>query len=124
MKNTLFTLLFGLIVSVTFATNAENVAVKSKTTESTVSIPVATNSVMGKVIDLNSGEALVGVEITIEGSTRKAYTDLDGNFKIDNLQSGSYNVIASYISYSKSFIEKLEVKKSNQELNIKLQSAN
>ena len=124
MKKTLFTLLFGLVVSFTFAANAENVAVNSKTKALAVPSPVALNSVTGKVVDMNSGESLVGVEITIEGSTKKAYTDLDGNFKIDNLQAGSYNVIASYISYSKSFIEKLEVKKSNQELNIKLQSAN
>lgn len=117
-------MLFALVVSFSFAANAENAVVKSKTAESAVPSPVTSNSVMGKVVDMNSGEALVGVEITIEGSTKKAYTDLDGNFKIDNLQAGSYNVIASYISYSKSFIEKLEVKKSNQELNIKLQSAN
>ena len=124
MKKLLFTVLLGMVVTFAIAANAENVTVKSKSTETAVPAPAPSNSVSGKVIDLNSGEALVGVEISIEGSKTKTYTDLDGNYKIDNLPAGSYNVIASYISYSKSFIEKLEVKKSNQELNIKLQSAN
>ena len=84
----------------------------------------STVSISGKVIDFTSGEALAGVEVAIEGSSKKVHTDFDGNFKIENLKPGSYNLIASYISYNKSFIEKLDTEKPNKELNIKLQSAN
>lgn len=120
----MLTLLFVSVVALTFATSNENAATKSKSTESTASAPAASVSISGKVIDLNSGEALAGVEVTIEGSAKKVHTDLDGNFTIENLKPGAYNVIASYISYNKSFIEKLEVGKPNQSLDIKLQSAN
>jgi len=124
MKKSLLTLLFASIVAVSFAINNGNSAGKSKASETSASAPAANVSISGKVIDLNSGEALAGVEIAIEGSTKKVHTDLDGNFTVENLKPGAYNVIASYISYNKSFIEKLEVGKPNQSLDIKLQSAN
>ena len=108
----------------TFAINNNNSANKSKTNETTAASASASVSISGKVIDLNSGEALAGVEVAIEGSSKKVRTDFDGNFKIDNLNPGEYNLIASYISYNKSLVEKLEVVKSNQVLNIKMQSAN
>lgn len=124
MKKALLTLFIVSVFASAFAINNDNSANKGKTTETTVSNPVASVSISGKVIDLNSGEVLAGVEVAIEGSSKKVHTDFDGNFKIEDLQPGAYNVIASYISYNKSFIEKLEVGKSNQALNIKLQSAN
>ena len=123
MKKAFFSLLFISVVAFSFAAN-NDVANKGKTKETTTPNSVSSASIAGKVIDLNSGETLAGVEVTIEGSTKKVLTDLDGYFKIEGLQPGAYNVIASYISYNKSFIEKLEIGKSNQTLNIKLQSAN
>jgi len=121
MKKALLTLSFLAAVVFAFADNNGNSANKNKSNE-TVSANAAV-SISGKVIDFTSGEALAGVEVAIEGSTKKVHTDFDGNFKIDNIKPGSYNLIASYISYNKSFIEKLDVEKSNNELNIKLQSA-
>jgi len=122
MKKALLTLSFLAAVVFAFADNNGNSANKNKSNE-TVSANTAL-SISGKVIDFTSGEALAGVEVAIEGSTKKVHTDFDGNFKIDNVKPGSYNLIASYISYKKSFIEKLDIEKPNQELNIKLQSAN
>lgn len=122
MKKALLTLSFLAAVVFAFADNNGNSANKNKSNE-TASANAAV-SISGKVIDFTSGEALAGVEVAIEGSTKKVHTDFDGNFKIDNVKPGSYNLIASYISYNKSFIEKLNVEKPNQELNIKLQSAN
>jgi hypothetical protein len=124
MKKTLLTLFIVSVLTSAFAVNNDRAANKGKTTEAIVATAPAAVSISGKVIDLTSGEALVGVEVSIEGSTTKVHTDFDGNFKIENLQPGAYNLIASYISYNKSFVEKLEVGKSNQALNIKLQSAN
>ncbi len=81
-------------------------------------------ALVGKVIDSNTNEALVGVEVKLEGTDIKAYTDFDGNFSIKNVQPGEYNIIASYISYNKSYIEKLSVTNKNNQVNIKLQSSN
>ena len=122
MKKTLLTLSFLAAVAFAFAGNNGNSANKNKSNETVSANAVV--SISGKVIDFTSGEALAGVEVAIEGSSKKVHTDFDGNFKIDNVKPGSYNLIASYISYKKSFIEKLDVEKPNQELNIKLQSAN
>ena len=122
MKKTLLTLSFIVAVVFAFAGIKGNSENKNKSAE-TVAANTAV-SISGKVIDFTSGEALAGVEVAIEGSTKKVHTDFDGNFKIENLKPGSYNLIASYISYNKSFIEKLDTEKSNKELNIKLQSAN
>lgn len=124
MKKVLLTLSLISVVALSFAANNDKVANKDKSSVATSSSTASSVSISGRVIDLNSGEALAGVEVAIEGQSKKAHTDLDGNFKIDNLKPGEYNVIASYISYNKSFIEKLEVVKSNQSLDIKLQSAN
>ena len=124
MKKALLTLFVVTVFASAFATVSDKSENKGKTTELSVSSAVTSVSITGKVIDLNSGEALAGVEVAIEGSSKKVHTDFDGNFKIENLQPGAYNVIASFISYNKSFVEKLEVGKSNQPLNIKLQSAN
>jgi len=124
MKKSLFTLLFVTFALFTFAVSNGNSANKSKANETTAAKASASVSISGKVIDLNSGEALAGVEVAIEGSSKKVHTDFDGNFKIDNLNPGEYNVIASYISYNKSLVEKLEVVNSNQVLKIKMQSAN
>ena len=84
--------------------------------------PVQTISLTGKVIDFNSGEALTGVEIKIEGTDIKTYTDFDGNFKIEEVKPGNYNIIASYISYDKSLIENFKADIENNEVDIKLQS--
>ena len=124
MKKVLLTLSLISVVALSFAANNDKVANKDKSSVATSSSTASSVSISGRVIDLNSGEALAGVEVAIEGQSKNAHTDLDGNFKIDNLKPGEYNVIASYISYNKSFIEKLEVVKSNQSLDIKLQSAN
>lgn len=79
-------------------------------------------SLSGQVVDLVSGEALTGVEVEIEGVDQKVYTDFDGNFEFKNLKPGEYNVIASYISYDKSYVENLDLR-TNEDLNIKLQAS-
>jgi hypothetical protein len=123
MKKALLTLSFlAMVVVFAIAVNNGNSEDKNKSTET--ASPNAAASISGKVIDFTSGEALAGVEIAIEGSSKKVHTDFDGNFKIENIKPGEYNLIASFISYNKSFIEKFDVAKSNQALNIKLQSAN
>lgn len=86
------------------------------------STPVETISISGKVTDFISGEALTGVEVTIEGTDVKTYTDFDGNFKVDNLKAGKYNIIASYISYKKSLVENFDAKEKACDVEIKLQA--
>ena len=53
----------------------------------------------GKVVDAKTGEALPGVNIILKGTYYGAATDVNGNFKIDNISVGSYNVDVSLIGY-------------------------
>jgi hypothetical protein len=126
MKKLILTL--AIIATVTFGYaagegNSEKKAKSTEPVEKAEAAKVQTISLSGKVIDFSSGEALTGVEVTIEGSSKKSYTDFDGNFKFDNLTPGEYNIIASFISYNKSYIEKYDVEKSNDNISIKLQSS-
>lgn len=67
-------------------------------------------SIAGKVVDAETGDALPGVNVVIEGTLRGAATDLDGAYRIHGLEPGSYNIIASYIGFSKKKIAGIEVK--------------
>jgi uncharacterized surface anchored protein len=89
--------------------------------------PVAITPVVltGKVVDLNTGESLVGAEIMVEGQNMKAFTDLDGNFRIENLAPGNYNLVCSLISYKKSLIENLKLDPNHKSgFEIGLESSN
>jgi hypothetical protein len=93
MKKVTFALLVAFATTTAFAEKTDSkVETKSET---------AILSLSGNVIDEVSGEALVGVEVKIDGSDQKAYTDFDGHFVIDNLKSGECKLVASYTSYNK-----------------------
>jgi hypothetical protein len=70
---------------------------------------VQTTSVKGKVVDQISGEALTGVQVKIEGTNLTAYTDFDGNFVIENVQPGNYNIQTSYISYQTNVLKEVNL---------------
>ncbi|MBC8005553.1 MAG: carboxypeptidase-like regulatory domain-containing protein [Verrucomicrobia bacterium] len=79
-------------------------------------------SLSGHVIDEVSGEALVGVEIKVEGSDKKAYTDFDGHFVISNIKAGQCKLVTSYTSYTKNEKTLLVNSKTNQ-VKIELQAS-
>jgi len=117
MKKLFITLLLLATVGATFAG-------KDNTNEPSNTPAVAqTVTLSGKVIDLSTNETLTGVEINIEGTDIKVYSDLDGNFEIKNVKPGDYNIVASYISYKKSLVENFNAE-TNSNVEIKLEAAN
>lgn len=67
-------------------------------------LPVAaalaqTGKINGKVTDLSNGEPLIGANIIVVGTSLGAATDVNGEYTILNLSSGTYEVKASYIGY-------------------------
>lgn len=66
-------------------------------------------NIKGMVIDKQSGEPIVGANVLIENTTIGAATDLEGKFKIQNVEIGKYKIIVSYISYAKLTIKDVEV---------------
>lgn len=79
--------------------------------------------IMGKVVDKANGEALIGVNIILEGTSTGAASDLEGNYQILNVPVGKYNLIASMIGYTKTRVEGVEVKENETTvINITLSS--
>jgi predicted nicotinamide N-methyase len=58
-----------------------------------------TGSLAGKVVDAATGEALPGVNVILKGTYYGAATNINGNFRIDNISIGNYNVDISLIGY-------------------------
>ena len=112
-----FVMAFLLIFATTLVGAKDN-DVKTTDTENT-----ATLIFTGSVADIASGESLVGVEVKLEGTDLKTYTDFDGNFSFRNVKPGEYKLVANYISYEKN-IETLQISGNEKEVKIKLQSSN
>ncbi len=58
-----------------------------------------TGNISGKVIDAKSGESLPGVNIILKGTYYGAASDFDGNFRINNISTGTYTLEISFIGY-------------------------
>ncbi|MBN2635409.1 MAG: carboxypeptidase-like regulatory domain-containing protein [Prolixibacteraceae bacterium] len=79
--------------------------------------------VLGTVSDAKTGESLVGVEVQLEGTDKKVYTDFDGNFEFEKVEQGEHKIVVSYISYEKKK-ETLDVSFEKNKFNIALSSVN
>jgi TonB-dependent receptor len=69
-----------------------------------------TGKIAGKVFDGKTGEVLIGVKVTIEGTITATSSDYEGKFSLSNLKPGTYNLLVSYIGYSKKVLTGIEVK--------------
>ena len=65
--------------------------------------------ISGKIVDYETGEALIGCNVLLEGTSIGAAADIDGNYNISSVPVGRYNIIFSNIGYSKSKIENIEI---------------
>lgn len=80
-------------------------------------------NIQGTILDQESGENLAGVAVEIEGTDIKKYSDLDGEFVINGLEPGSYNLVVSYISYNNSYVENVKAKvDKDKQLKVHLKS--
>jgi hypothetical protein len=55
--------------------------------------------IAGKVIDAKSNTGLPGATVIIGSTLQGSVTDIDGNYKINNLKDGVYSVKVSYIGF-------------------------
>lgn len=84
-------------------------------TISTTCVNAQTGVIKGTVKDEN-GEALIGATVIIEGTTKGAVTDFDGNFRIENISYGKLTLVCSYISFDP-VVKSVNIL-SNSDLNI------
>lgn len=110
MKSIQLFFIFLLFASPIFSNNY-NDAIKKNT------------SITGQVIDKQTGEPLTGVSIKLTGLNLTVYTDFDGNFSVNNVFPGKYDVMVSMLTYKKINKEKVSVEngKTNY-LKIELES--
>lgn len=105
MKNTiLFTIAF--LLSITAYAEANFVSYGANNSSEYAD---AQSTIRGTVIDDETGETLIGVNVLIEGTSIGTVTDIDGNFTIQ-IEEGEYNLVFSYISFATQKVEHVEAK--------------
>lgn len=76
-----------------------------------VGAQVVTQTIRGRMIDQDSRATLIGANITVLGSEPLlgASTDMDGNFRIENVPIGRVNLSITYIGYEDKIIPNVVV---------------
>lgn len=75
-----------------------------------VSSPAAESGVLtGVVLDWESKEELIGVDIVLVGTGEKTMTDIEGRFRLEGLRPGLYDLRASYLGYNTRFVGGVEI---------------
>jgi outer membrane receptor for ferrienterochelin and colicin len=81
------------------------------------------SSISGTIVDKQNGEALIGANVLIKGTSIGSATDLEGKFEIKNVAPGIYTLVASMVGYAKLTVTDVEVKSGSiVKLNISLSS--
>jgi len=65
----------------------------------TMAVAGTTGKIAGKIVDAQSHEALIGVNVLVVGTVSGGVSDVDGNYFIINLPPGKYQLKASAIGY-------------------------
>lgn len=60
---------------------------------------IQTGTLSGRVTDAGTGDAIPGANVSIVGTTQGAASALDGTYRIDGLEAGSYTVRVSFIGF-------------------------
>jgi TonB-dependent receptor len=68
--------------------------------------------IAGKVTDKKTGEALIGLTVKVQGSTKGTSTDVEGRYSIPGLTAGKHTLVFSYIGYSSKSVSDIIVKAS------------
>ena len=68
-----------------------------------------TGKITGEVKDSQTGEAIVGASVQIQGTTMGAATNIDGYYVILNVQPGKYILVASGVGYNKKTVSNVQV---------------
>ncbi|HXX64085.1 MAG TPA: carboxypeptidase-like regulatory domain-containing protein, partial [Bacteroidota bacterium] len=68
-----------------------------------------TGKIAGEIKDSQTGEAVVGASVQVEGTTMGAATNIDGYYVILNVQPGKYTLVASGVGYNKKTVSNVQV---------------
>jgi len=76
-------------------------------------------SISGQVTDAKTGDPLPGVNVLIDELQRGAPTDIDGQYEITDVPTGTYSLVVSYIGYE-SYETSIDVGDSESIIDISL----
>ncbi len=81
-------------------------------------------SISGKIVEEETGDALMGVNVYLKGTKLGGRTDVKGRYKVKNIPAGNYNLLFSYIGHKPVEIKNVsvapgEVKKFDIVLSVK-----
>jgi hypothetical protein len=66
-------------------------------------------NIKGKVVDMQTGDALIGANVVVIGTSTGANTDANGEFYVQNLDAGYYTIRVSYVGYKTITVSNLRV---------------
>ncbi len=89
-------ILIALLVAISINAQADNG--KEVKGDANSVAPVLSVTITGQVVDMITGEALVGVAVKIDNET--LYTDFDGNFSATVDNQKTFSIVANLISYN------------------------
>lgn len=69
-----------------------------------------TGKISGYVLDSQTGDAVIGANIVIEGTYLGAAADVNGYYFINNITPGTYTVMVSAVGYTKTKVTEVVVK--------------
>ncbi len=78
-------------------------------------------TISGKIIDNSNNQSMVGVTVYIPELQKGTFTDNKGNFKLDELPQGQFNIQFSYLGYN-TLTKIIEVSDKEITLEIKLET--
>ena len=76
----------------------------------------------GTVLDKQYGDPMTGATIQIIGTTLGAVADMDGNYEIKNVPSGTYTIIVKYVGYKEVNLPSVKIDNEPKVLNFELES--
>ena len=91
-----FTMILALALAVSTFSCESSFTVKVRTQQSSYR---GKARIAGFVSDKQTGEMLIGANVSIDSSSLGAATNLEGYFRIDNVPAGTRYVNLSYIGY-------------------------
>jgi outer membrane receptor protein involved in Fe transport len=69
-----------------------------------------TGTIAGLVVDSETGETLIGVNVVIDGTSFGTTTDLDGRYSLQRIAAGSHDLAFSFIGYDRLVVRGVQVR--------------
>jgi hypothetical protein len=113
MKTRFFTAIMTLLMVSTW-----NLSASEKDSKS--SSPVSKTLISGVITDKSSNEKLAGVMVRILSTGQKVYTDAKGEFSLEGMEPGTYQVSVDCISYKNKTLTVKIIKGEKEKLTIQL----